>query len=121
MGGENFEIKQGGERKTFETGMQRDVDENKIMWSLVYDGPMLTRYATHLTGGARKYSARNWMKAATAEEMERFRESAARHFAQWMAGDRDEDHMAAVVFNMNGMEYVRERLQRPAGPPSVGG
>jgi hypothetical protein len=51
------------------------------------------------------------MKANSVEEMERFRESAARHFVQWMNGERDEDHAAAVVFNLNGYEYVRERLQ----------
>ena len=110
MGEEKFEIKAGGERKTFESGMMRDVDTSKIMWDLVYDGPMLERYARHLTGGAQKYSRKNWMRAATVEELERFRESAARHFAQWLAGDRTEDHAAAVMFNLNGAEYVRDRL-----------
>jgi hypothetical protein len=88
----------------------RDVDTSKIMWDLVYDGPMLERYAIHLTGGAKKYSRKNWMRAATVEELERFRESAARHFAQWLSGDRTEDHAAAVIFNLNGAEYVRDRL-----------
>lgn len=50
------------------------------------------------------------MKAAGLEEMERFRESAARHFFQWMRGDTDEDHAAAVVFNLNGYEYVKDKL-----------
>jgi hypothetical protein len=108
--GEKFEIKAGGERKTFDSGMQRDVDTSKIMWDLVWDGPMLERYARHLTGGAVKYSRKNWMRASTVEELERFRESAARHFAQWLMGDRSEDHAAAVIFNLNGAEYVRDRL-----------
>jgi len=110
LGEEKFEIKSGGVRKTFDSGMQRDVDDNKIMWDLVYDGPMLARYARHLTLGAQKYSRRNWMSASTMEEMERFRESAARHFAAWMAGERDEDHASACFFNIQGYEYVRDKL-----------
>jgi hypothetical protein len=51
------------------------------------------------------------MKASGQEELDRFRASAARHFAQWMAGDTDEDHASAVWFNINGAEYVKERLK----------
>lgn len=106
----DFTLKTSGERKTFSSGMQRDVDESKVSYSLVYDGPMLQRYARHLTLGAKKYSPRNWMQASTVEEMERFRDSAARHFTAWMNGERDEDHMAACIFNLNGYEYVRDKL-----------
>lgn len=109
MGEERFQIKTGGQREEYASGMQRDKDDTKVMYDLVFDGPLMERYARHLTNGARKYSARNWMKAAGQEEMDRFRESAARHFVQWLRGDRDEDHMSAVVFNMNGYEYVRGR------------
>ena len=97
-------------RKTFESGMVRDGSEDKLDWSLVYDGPMLERLARHLTKGAKHYSPRNWMKANGLEEQARFRESAARHFAQWMRGDTNEDHAAAVFFNINGYEYVTGRL-----------
>lgn len=110
MADEKFEVTAGGERKTFASGMQRDVDTSKVMWDLVYDGPLLERYARHLTAGAVKYSRKNWMRASTVEELERFRESAARHFALWLSGDRVEDHAAAVFFNLNGAEYVRDRL-----------
>lgn len=104
---DEFEMKESGERKEFNSGMQRDEDTSKIMYDLVFDGPMLKRYAKHLTTGAYRYAPRNWMKAQTLEEMDRFRQSAARHFFQWMEGARDEDHMAAVIFNLNGYEYVR--------------
>lgn len=95
----------------FESGMQRDTTEGKINYLLVRDGPMFRRFAIHLTKGAEKYDPRNWMKAEGESELERFRESAARHFEQWLAGDRDEDHAAAVIFNINGAEYVREKLE----------
>ena len=103
----SFGIKDSGKRMEFESGMVRDVTEGKTRFDLVYDGPMLRRWAEHLTKGAEKYDARNWMKAAGKEEYERFRESAARHFSQWYYGDLDEDHGAAVFFNINGAEYVK--------------
>jgi hypothetical protein len=71
---------------------------------------MLRRWAIHLTSGAKKYTADNWMQAQGEAELNRFRESAFRHFMQWYYGDRDEDHGAAVFFNINGAEYVRGRM-----------
>lgn len=103
----SFEVKDSGDRMEFESGMVRDTSEGKADYSLVYDGPMLDRWAEHLTKGAAKYSPRNWMLARSKEEAERFRRSAARHFRQWMAGETDEDHAAAVFFNINGHEYVK--------------
>lgn len=102
-----FDVKDSGKRQEFTSGMVRDVTDGKTFWSLVYDGPMLKRWATHLTKGAVKYAKRNWMKATGEEELERAKDSAARHFAQWMAGETDEDHAAAVFFNINLAEYVK--------------
>ena len=107
----NFDVHDSGNRQQFASGMQRDTTDDKARFDLVFDGPMLFRYAMHLMKGAKKYLPRNWMKANSAEEMERYRESAARHFAQWMRGDIDEDHAAAVFFNINGYEYTKDRLQ----------
>lgn len=105
-----FEIKDSGERQSFASGMVRDIAEDKIDFSLALDGPMFRRYAEHLTAGAKKYAKRNWMQADGQEELDRFMESAFRHFLQWYQGDRDEDHAAAVIFNINGAEYVRDKM-----------
>jgi hypothetical protein len=104
-----FEIKDSGKRKGFSGGMVRDVAEGKIDYSLIADGPMLKRWAVHLTNGAKKYAKRNWMKATGDEEYQRFRESAFRHFNQYMNGDTDEDHASAVFFNINGMEFLKQK------------
>jgi len=104
-----FEIKDSGERKVFSTGMQRDSGQKTLRMDLVWL-PGLIRVAEHYGKGAIKYSARNWEKAGTKEEFDRFKESAWRHFTQYMRGDQDEDHMAATIFNMFGMEYVRGRV-----------
>jgi len=105
-----MEIKDSGKRQEFGGGMVRDTTEGKTDFTLALDGPMFQRYAEHLTKGAQKYEKRNWMKADDQEALDRFRESALRHLMQWLRGDRDEDHAAAVWFNINGAEYVRAKL-----------
>lgn len=106
-----FTIKDSGARTTFAGGMVRDIADNKTNYLLIADGPMLERWAVHLTKGAKKYAKRNWMLAQGTEELERARESAMRHFLQWLRGDRDEDHAAAVFFNINEAEYIKEKLE----------
>jgi hypothetical protein len=102
-----FTIKDSGKREEFSGGMIRDTAEGKINYALVADGPMLKRWAEHLTKGAKKYAKRNWMKAEGQEEYERARESAFRHFMQWFNGETDEDHASAVFFNINETEYLK--------------
>jgi hypothetical protein len=111
----DFTVKDGGERMQFASGMLRDTASDKVRYDLVFDGPLMERLAVHLTKGALKYAPRNWMKAAGIEELERFKQSALRHMFQWLRGDMDEDHFAAVVFNMNGYEYVRDKLAQEKG------
>ena len=106
----SFEIKDSGERQKFEGGMVRDTQTGKTLYSLVFDGPMFKRWAAHLTKGAIKYAARNWMLASGNAEADRFKESALRHFIQLFDGEEDEDHAAGVFFNINGYEYVKQRM-----------
>jgi hypothetical protein len=105
-----FVVKDSGSRQTFASGMQRDTQGDKTKYHLVFDGPMLDRWAEHLTKGVVKYDEGNWLKANGDEERRRFLASAARHFRQWMRGDADEDHAAAVFFNINGAEYVKASM-----------
>lgn len=86
-----------------------------------YEGGLfrvIDRYAALMTRGAVKYSERNWMKADGEAEITRGKSSACRHLVQYLRGDNDEDHMAAVVFNMNLVEYVRNRhIENPSKFP----
>lgn len=107
----SFETKDSGERVTFDSGMVRDTQDGKVKYHLLFSGPMLQRWAELMTRGAEKYDDDNWMKAEGDVELARFKASAARHFFQWMRGDMDEDHAAAVFFNLNGAEYVKERMR----------
>jgi len=95
--------------------MVRDTSEGKVNYLNVRFGPMLKRWAAHLTKGREKYpdpspGTPNWTLAAGVEEYLRAKESAARHFEQWLAGDVDEDHAAGVYFNINLAEYVLDKI-----------
>jgi hypothetical protein len=112
-----FTVKDSGKRQEFESGMVRDTQEDKIDFSTVLDGPLFKRIAIHLTKAKEKYpdvkpGVANWMLANGDEELTRFRKSALRHFMQWYNGDTDEDHAAAVYFNINGAEYVKGKLEK---------
>lgn len=106
-----FETKDSGKRQEFPTGMVRDVQTDKPRYDLL-DGPMLKRWAELMARGAIKYGENNWRKAATPEELNRFRASALRHMYQWLEGDISEDHGAAVMFNIAGAEMVQCKLSR---------
>ena len=113
----DYITKDSGERKEFSTGMQRDTAEGKARYDLCIpqdcEEPMLKRWAELMGRGCEKYGARNWEKASTNEELERFRESAFRHFMQWFLGLEDgEDHASAIYFNIQGCEYVKEKLAK---------
>lgn len=112
-----FEVKGGGPQTIGAGGMVRSAVGDKTDFSLALDGAMFRRWADHLTRATRppaSYPKRNWLKATTGDltarraTMERAKESAVRHFMQWYRGDSDEDHAAAVFFNINVHETVKE-------------
>lgn len=112
-------MEDSGQRQTFASGMMRDTAADKVRWDLVWDGPILPMYAEWLTEGAKKYKPRNWMLACSVEEYERARQSLARHVAAYMAGETDEPHAAAIVFNLNLMEYIKNELGLDSIDPLV--
>lgn len=121
-----FAIKDSGQRQEFSGGMVRDTTEGKIDWLNLRFGPLYRRVAEHLTKGRIKYpdpapGVPNWTLAEGREEALRAKQSAARHFEQWLQGELDEDHASAVVFNMNLFEYLREKDPSiPAGFGTAG-
>ena len=106
----SFETKDSGKRETSKTGMMRDTQDDKPRYDLIWR-PGLKRFAELMARGSVKYGDRNWEKAATQEELERFRAAANRHFEAWFQGDTDEDHMASTIFNLFGAEYVKGKLK----------
>lgn len=105
-------IKDSGERVEYPSGMRRDTLVGKPRYELV-DRAMLTRWAVHMTRGAEKYGLENWRLANSVEEARRFQGSAMRHLIQWMNGEREEDHAAAIMFNIAAYEYVLMKISGP--------
>jgi len=112
MNSDKFIVKDSGKREEYKSGMVRDTDDGKINFSLVLDGPLIERLATHLTKASKKYGKGNWLLADGTEELNRFKESAFRHFVQWFKNHDDEDHFSACVFNLNAYEYLKEKLNK---------
>ncbi len=116
---ERWVTKDSGERAQFESGMQRDTEAGKARFDLLvpddvpYEEQMMTRFAMLLSRGAEKYTERNWEKANSKKELNRYKSSAYRHFFQWISGETDEDHAAAVMFNLMCYETIKYKMERP--------
>jgi hypothetical protein len=97
--------------------MRRDTQDGKPRFDLLfvpgvpYKEQPLTRVAGLMARGAEKYGDHNWTLADSEEELARFKASAARHFAQWMAGETDEDHGAATWYNIQAVMVLEWKLK----------
>jgi len=112
-----YETKDSGVRNHFDSGMQREPDTGRPRFDLLlpetvpYEEQLLTRCAELMARGAAKYASRNWEKANSPAELERMKSSAFRHFMQWMTGETDEDHAAAVLFNILAAESTAYKIE----------
>ena len=87
-------MRHGDSKTEFSTGAKRDTAEGKGRPSLI--SPVLIhRLGVLLEKGAEHYGANNWMKGMP---YRRTMDSVIRHVFQWLAGDEEEDHLAAVCF-----------------------
>lgn len=113
----DFETKDSGKREEYVSGMRRDIQAGKPRFDLTlvdgmpYGEQFLTRFAALLGRGAEKYGEKNWQLANSAEELARFKASALRHITQWATGEVDEDHAAAVAFNLMAYEATLWKLK----------
>jgi hypothetical protein len=101
----NFVTKDSGERVAFAKGGVRDVENGKPRYDLI-SPEFLKRLAELLARGAEKYGDRNWEKGQT---VSRAYSSMFRHMQQWYTGDRTEDHLAAIAFNVMVIVTMEER------------
>jgi hypothetical protein len=112
-----FVTKDSGQHEEYESGMRRDSEQGKPRFDLMvprgvaFEDQMLTRFAALLARGAVKYDPRNWEKASGQKELDRYYSSAFRHFMQWLCGETDEDHAAAVLFNIMAAETVKAKME----------
>lgn len=106
-------MQDSGERKEFPGGGMRDASLGKerpeLAWTAdqPYEDQMITRYGHWMARGAEKYSSRNWEQFDSAEALEHAKGSLLRHTFKLLAGKTDEDHAAAVWFNVQAIELIR--------------
>lgn len=106
------EIKDSGHLRTFSTGAVRDRAAGKGRPDLI--SPIaLRRLGMWMEKGAEKYGARNWEQGIPLSE---YLASAYRHLLALMAGEDDEDHAAALMFNAQGFIHTREMVDRGVLP-----
>jgi hypothetical protein len=112
-----FITKDSGKRQEYQSGMRRDLQDNKpdlYLWmpkDIPYEEQFLTRAGYAARRGANKYGDRNFEKANSTEELERFKSSALRHMFQWLNNETDEDHAVAIFFNLLSAEMVKYKLR----------
>lgn len=84
------------DNRQFETGAQRDTGDGKLRMSLLPQQELM-RVMKRYLDGAEKYGENNWVKGMP---LSVYYDSAMRHLMEWWSGDDNEDHAAAVVWNM---------------------
>jgi hypothetical protein len=84
------------QNRQFDTGAQRDTGEGKLRMSLIPQQE-LKRVMKRYLDGAEKYGENNWMKGMPRSV---FYDCMHRHLDAWWRGDDEEDHAAAVIWNM---------------------
>ncbi len=100
-------IQDGGARINYDHGAMREPSTGKGAYELI--SPFAwERIAIWYELGARKYADRNWEKGIP---FGRLIQSAIRHMIRWMKGDRSEDHLAAVCWNVMAMIHFEETGQ----------
>ncbi len=92
----DIKLKDSGTRAEYNSGAVRDNGEGKGRFDLIpFQG--LMRLALHYEAGAKKYSDRNWEKGMN---ISRYIDAAFRHLIKYSAGWNDEDHLAAILWNI---------------------
>ena len=100
-------ILDGGDRTEFPTGSVRDMHEGKGRMDLL---PMtaVIELSKHCEEGAKKYGEHNVDKGIPQHSL---CDSAMRHLAKYMRGDKDEDHLRAAAWNI--MWALDQSVRRP--------
>ena len=108
-------IKTSGEKQEFSTGAHRDTQDGKGKPSLI-PAIALRRLAVHYEEGAKLHGENNWKKGMP---LARFLDSAFRHILDCIEGKEDEDHVAAVLWNMCGFIWTQDAIRRGKLPKEL--
>lgn len=112
---DQYKIKDSGTRRAFGTGAVRDCSSGKGRFDLVPMRPIIA-LAVHYEKGCMKYGDRNWEKGIP---LHSFLDSAMRHLAKVMAGENDENHAIAAIWNMVCYYETLLRIQEGSLPKTL--
>lgn len=98
-------IQDSGDRRKFETGAVRDMQNGKGRMDLL-PACAIIRLSKHFEEGAKKYSDRNWEKGIP---IHGFIDSALRHLMKYLDGQTDEDHLCAAAWNCICAMWTEEK------------
>lgn len=99
-----FTTKDSGQREEFDSGARRDIQDDKPRYDLIPPEP-LKRLGFLYQRGAKKYGEHNWSKGMPCS---RYLSSAMRHLEQARSGDKEEDHLAAVIWNVMAIIHFED-------------
>lgn len=103
-----METKNNWKNILYENWVKREDKTDKIRYDLI-PTEMLTRLAGLYTRWAKIYWDRN-MENGNLDYMETCKQSAWRHFIQWIEWQQDEDHAMALVWNIFTYEFLMKKL-----------
>lgn len=109
------DVASSGEFEKHETGAHRDTRKGKGRFDLIPPHGLI-RLARHYENGALKYTDDNWRKGLP---QKRYCDSAMRHMVKYLGGDRTEDHLAAVAWNVFAMMHQEEMIERGLLDPKL--
>ncbi len=95
-----------GDRSTYQTGALRENHPGKGRYDLIATQALM-RIAIWYERGAKKYKDRNWEKGMN---FSRYADAAMRHLVKYIAGWDDEDHLAAVAWNVMALMHHEDSL-----------
>jgi hypothetical protein len=101
-------LRDGGEREVLSTGGKREPTTGKGRYDLI-SPIMMRRLAIHYENGAKKYDTRNWEKGLSVSHC---LDSLERHLEQYKAGDKVEDHLAAIIWNAAAVMHFEEAFPK---------
>jgi len=111
----NFNIKDSGKRREFQTGSKRDVIEGKPRPALIPPS-ILVKLAMHYGNGAIKYGDSNWKLG---QNIMTYVDSAKRHNLAWRCGLTDEPHRIAEIWNLIAIEWTLDAIKHGLVPPEL--
>lgn len=99
---------------TFDTGAIRDSQDGKVDFIETVSWTAFNRFARYMTGKKVKYGSGNFKKGIPVSSYE---QSLLRHVHKYLVNKHEggneevnEDHLAAIVFNVFGIMHEEERL-----------